>query len=135
MRDGVLIRSPTQQAVYLLINAPGEHIRFRYIHMNPANLDADGVVHGRHVKEGEQIGVVSNYQDRVGGTTSHLHFDAQVFTRDGWLWVNPYTTLVSSYERLIGGRGREYEPPPSLAPIAHAAPLEPATPNAGSGDQ
>ncbi len=135
VRDGVLIRSPTQQAVYLLINAPGEHIRFRYIHMNPANLDADGVVHGRHVKEGEQIGVVSNYQDRVGGTTSHLHFDAQVFTRDGWLWVNPYTTLVSSYERLIGGRGREYEPPPSLAPIAHAAPLEPATPNAGSGDQ
>jgi hypothetical protein len=135
VRDGVLIRSPTQQAVYLLVNAPGEHIRFRYIHMNPANLDADGVVHGRRVKEGEQIGVVSNFQDRVGGTTSHLHFDTQVFTRDGWLWVNPYTTLISSYERLIGGRGREYEPAPSLAPVAHAVPLEPATSNGGSGDQ
>ena len=135
VRDGVLIRSPTQQAVYLLINAPGEHIRFRYIHMNPANLDADGVVHGRRVKEGERIGVVSNYQDRVGGTTSHLHFDTQVFTREGWLWVNPYTTLISSYERLISGRGREYEPAPLLAPVAHATPLEPATPNAGSGDQ
>ena len=135
VRDGVLIRTPTQQAVYLLINAPGEHIRFRYIHMNPANLDADGVVHGRRVQEGERIGVVSNYQDRVGGTTSHLHFDAQVFTRDGWLWVNPYTTLISSYERLIGGRGREYEPAPSLAPVAHAIPIEPATPNGGSGDQ
>ena len=135
VRDGVLIRSPTQQAVYLLINAPGEHIRFRYIHMNPANLDADGVVHGRRVKEGERIGVVSNYQDRVGGTTSHLHFDTQVFTREGWLWVNPYTTLISSYERLIGGRGREYEPLPSLAPVAHAIPFEPVTPNSGSGDQ
>lgn len=136
-RDGVLIRTPTQQAVYLLVNAPGEHIRFRYIHMNPANLDTDGVVHGRRVKEGERIGVVSNYQDRVGGTTSHLHFDTQVFTRDGWLWVNPYTTLVSSYERLIGGRGREYEPPPSLAPVAHAAPLESTNPDGpgGSGDQ
>ena len=135
VRDGVLIRTPTQQAVYLLVNAPGEHIRFRYIHMNPGNLDADGVIHGRYVKEGEQIGVVSNYQDRVGGTTSHLHFDAQVFTRDGWLWVNPYTTLISSYERLIGGRGREYEPAPLLAPVAHAIPLEPAAPNSGSGDE
>jgi len=136
VRDGVLIRTPTQQAVYLLVNAPGEHIRFRYIHMNPANLDADGVVHGRRVQEGERIGVVSNYQDRVGGTTSHLHFDTQVFTRDGWLWVNPYTTLISSYERLIGGRGREYEPPPSPAPVAHALPFEsPPTEGGGSGDQ
>lgn len=136
VRDGVLIRTPTQQAVYLLVNAPGEHIRFRYIHMNPANLDADGVVHGRRVQEGDRIGVVSNYQDRVGGTTSHLHFDTQVFTRDGWLWVNPYATLVSSYERLIGGRGREYEPPPSLAPVAHALPLESSPTDRGdSGDQ
>lgn len=137
VRDGVLLRTPTQQAVYLLVNAPGEHIRFRYIHMNPANLDADGVVHGRRVMEGERIGVVSNYQDRVGGTTSHLHFDTQVFTRDGWLWVNPYTTLISSYERLIGGRGREYEPPPSLAPVAHAVPVESANPDdrGSSGDQ
>ncbi len=134
VRDGVLIRTPSQQAVYLLVNAPGEHIRFRYIHMNPTNLDADGVVHGRRVQEGERVGVVSNFQDRVGGTTAHLHFDTQVFTRDGWLWVNPYTTLISSYERLIGGRGREYEPP-SLAPVAHAIPLESGAPNAGSGDQ
>ncbi len=136
VRDGVLIRTPTQQAVYLLVNAPNEHIRFRYIHMNPANLDADGVVHGRRVKEGEQIGVVSNFQDKVGGTTNHLHFDTQVFTREGWLWVNPYTTLVSSYERLIGGRGREFEPAPSNSPVARAMPTEPATIGpAGSGDQ
>jgi murein DD-endopeptidase MepM/ murein hydrolase activator NlpD len=89
--------------------------------MNPAHMDADGVLHGRRVSEGEKLGLVSNFQDRIGGTTSHLHFDAQVFTRDGWIWINPYTTLVSSYEHLIGGRGREYIPPPPAAPtMAHA---------------
>ena len=51
--------------------------------------------------------MVSNYLDRPNGTSYHLHFDVQVFTRDGWLWVNPYTTLISAYERLIRGRGRE----------------------------
>ncbi|MEH2509117.1 murein DD-endopeptidase MepM/ murein hydrolase activator NlpD [Nitrobacteraceae bacterium AZCC 1564] len=101
--------------------------------MNPARMDEDGVLHGRRVSEGEKIGLVSNFQDRVGGTTSHLHFDVQVFTRDGWIWVNPYTTLISAYERLIGGRGREYISPPPTAPaIAHATlpderPSTPAT--------
>ena len=77
-------------------------------------MDADGVLNGRRVDEGEKIGVVSNYLDYPDGTTTHLHFDVQVFTRDGWLWVNPYVTLIASYERLIGGRGREIvpEPPP-----------------------
>jgi len=123
VRDGVLIRTPTQQAVFLLVNSRNEHIRFRYIHMNPARLDADGVVHGRRVAEGERIGVVSNFQERPGGTTAHLHFDIQVFTRDGWLWVNPYVTLISAYERLIGGRGHDDIPPPREAPaMAHALP-------------
>ena len=40
----------------------------------------------------------------------HLHFDVQVFTRDGWIWVSPYVTLVSAYERLIRARGREVGP-------------------------
>jgi hypothetical protein len=45
-----------------------------------------------------------------------------VFTRDGWLWVNPYVTLVSAYERLIHGRGREIGPePPALPAIAHVS--------------
>ncbi len=123
VRDGVLIRTPTQQAVHLLVNTRNEHVRFRYMHMNPAHLNADGITHGRRVREGERIGMVSNFQDRIGGTTSHLHFDVQVFTRDGWLWVNPYITLISSYERLIGGRGREYVPPSPEAPaMAQAAP-------------
>ena len=125
VRDGVVIRSPKQQAATLQINSRTEHIRFRYMHMNPASLDADGVLNGRSVAEGEKIGVVSNYLDRPNGTSRHLHFDVQVFTRDGWLWVNPYVTLVSAYERLIRGRGREIGPEPMASPaIAHVLPAD-----------
>ncbi|TKW76367.1 MAG: M23 family peptidase, partial [Bradyrhizobium icense] len=46
-----------------------------------------------------------------------------VFTRDGWLWVNPYTTLVSAYERLLHARGREIgNEPVTAAAIAHVLP-------------
>lgn len=108
VRDGVVIRSPQQQAATLQVNSGTEHIRFRYMHMNPFAMDADGLLNGRVLREGEPIGVVSNYLDHPNGTTRHLHFDVQVFTRDGWIWVNPYVTLISAYERLIGARGREY---------------------------
>jgi hypothetical protein len=125
VRDGVLIRSLAQQAATLQINTRNEHMRFRYMHMNPARMDADGVLNGRHVEEGEKIGVVSNYLDHPNGTSRHLHFDVQVFTRDGWLWVNPYVTLVSAYERLIQGRGREIGPDSGPSPaVAHALPQE-----------
>ncbi len=124
VRDAVLIRSPKQQAATLQVNSRNEHIRFRYMHMDPSVMDADGILNGRHVEEGENIGVVSNYLDRPNGTTRHLHFDVQVFTRDGWLWVNPYVTLVSAYEHLIHGRGREVGPHsvPAAADVAHALP-------------
>lgn len=123
VRDGVVIRSAKQQAATLQINTSNEHIRFRYMHMNPSAMDADGVLNGRRVAEGEKIGVVSNYLDHPNGTSRHLHFDVQVFTRDGWLWVNPYTTLVSAYERLIRGRGRELGTEPAgPAAVAHALP-------------
>jgi hypothetical protein len=47
----------------------------------------------------------------------------QVFTRDGWLWVNPYVTLISAYERLIHGHGREIGPHSApVASVAHALP-------------
>ena len=36
VRDGVVIRSLKQQAATLQINTRNEHIRFRYMHMNPA---------------------------------------------------------------------------------------------------
>lgn len=123
VRDGVLIRSLKQQAATLQVNTAKEHIRFRYMHMNPSAMDADGVLSGRQVAEGERIGVVSNYLDRPNGTSLHLHFDVQVFTRDGWIWVSPYTTLISSYERLIGARGREIGiEPQAPAAVAHALP-------------
>jgi hypothetical protein len=93
------------------------------MHMNPSALDADGILNGRRVAEGEKIGVVSNYLDFPNGTSYHLHFDVQVFTRDGWIWVNPYTTLIASYERLIRSRGREIgTDPPAAAAVAHALP-------------
>jgi hypothetical protein len=136
VRDGVLIRSPKQQAVTLLINTGNDHMRFRYMHMNPARMDVDGVLNGRRVEEGERIGVVSNYLDRPNGTTRHLHFDVQVFTRDGWLWVNPYVTLVSAYERLIHGRGREIGPEIAPPPaIAHAAPEDATHPDPQEGTE
>jgi len=126
VRDGVLIRSPKQQAVTLQVNTSREHIRFRYMHMNPFELDADGVLNGRRVDEGERFGAVGNYLDHPNGTTRHLHFDVQVFTPDGWIWVNPYTTLVSAYERLLGGRGHEITPEGQPVAIeVHATPEGP----------
>jgi murein DD-endopeptidase MepM/ murein hydrolase activator NlpD len=116
VRDGIVIRSPKQQAATLQINTRTEHIRFRYMHMNPSAMDSDGLLNGRRVAEGEKIGVVSNFLDHPNGTSRHLHFDVQVFTRDGWIWVNPYVTLISAYERLIRGRGREFGPEIALAP-------------------
>jgi Peptidase family M23 len=134
VRDGVLIRSTKEQAATLQINSRTEHIRFRYMHMNPSSMDADGVLNGRRVAEGEKIGVVSNYLDHPNGTTRHLHFDVQVFTRDGWLWVNPYVTLVSAYERLIRGRGQEFGPEPAVAStVAHALPADVIHPDVNEG--
>ena len=125
VRDGVVIRSLKQQAATLQINTRNEHIRFRYMHMNPASMDDDGLLNGRYVNEGEKIGVVSNYLDHPNGTSRHLHFDVQVFTREGWLWVNPYVTLVSAYERFIRGRGREIGPDSVPSPtVAHALPQD-----------
>jgi murein DD-endopeptidase MepM/ murein hydrolase activator NlpD len=131
-----VIRSPKAQAAMLQINTRNEHIRFRYMHMNPASLDADGIVNGRHVEEGEKIGVVSNYLDRPNGTSRHLHFDVQVFTREGWLWVNPYVTLVLAYECLIRGRGREIGPEIALSPaVAHALPQDVIRPDIHEGTE
>jgi hypothetical protein len=136
VRDAVVIRSPKQQAATLQVNTRNEHIRFRYMHMNPSTLDVDGVLNGRFVAEGEKIGVVSNYLDHPNGTSRHLHFDVQVFTRDGWLWVSPYVTLISAYERLIGGRGREIGPEIAAAPaIAHAQPEEAMHPDPQEGSE
>ena len=115
MRDGAILRRPKQEAVYLFVNTANEHIRFRYLHMLPRKMDEDSLLSGRRVHEGEVIGQVGNFSKKEGGTSYHLHFDVQVPTRDGWVFVNPYMTLVAAYERLIGGRGEEIVPPVTIA--------------------
>jgi hypothetical protein len=107
VRDGAVLRAPRQESIYIVANAPNERIRFRYLHMLPKQFDADGLVSGRFVREGEIIGKVGNFFKRERGTTYHLHFDVQVPTKYGWMFVNPYMTLVAAYERLIRGRGQE----------------------------
>jgi hypothetical protein len=96
--------------------------------MNPKMLDADGVLSGRAVREGELIGKVGTFDRREFGTTYHLHFDTQVMTKYGWVFVNPYMTLVAAYERLLGARGREIkeELEPSVTAAAVAETVEQA---------
>jgi hypothetical protein len=107
VRDAMVLRPAGSMPVYLFVNAPDEHIRFRYLHMSPRQLDADGVDSGRVLAEGEEFGKVGSYFQHERATSYHLHFDMQVPTKYGWVFVNPYMTLVASYERLIGGRGTE----------------------------
>ena len=115
VRDGVILRSPRQEAAYLFVNTGNEHIRFRYLHMNPRKMDADNLLSGRRVHEGEVIGEVSNFSKKEAGTSFHLHFDIQVPTKHGWVFVNPYMTLVAAYERLIGEVGTELSDPSTVA--------------------
>lgn len=107
VRDGTVLRGPRQEGLAIVANEPGAHLRFRYLHMNPKIIDDGGFFSGRTVRQGEIIGQVGNFSGRAAGTSYHLHFDMQVPTKDGWVWVNPYMTLVASYERLIGARGTE----------------------------
>jgi len=137
VRDGLALRDPGDEALYLVVNVPGEHIRFRYLHMNPHLLDAASMVSGRALAAGEVIGAVDNYQEFDGGTSYHLHFDVQVPTREGWLFVNPYMTLVAAYERLIGARGTVVNDSMFAAASATPAPSKidgqtPASPNNGA---
>src|SRR5262249_20022343 len=104
-------RALSQEALFIVTNAPNEHIRVRYLHMLPRQFNSDGMVSGRLVREGEVIGKVGNFFRRERGTTYHLHFDIQVPTKYGWVFVNPYMTLIASYERLIQARGRELQEP------------------------
>jgi len=131
--DGMVLRARKQEAVFLFVNSPTAHIRVRYIHMNPKQLDGDGMLSGKRLAEGETVGRVGNYNDYERGTTYHLHFDMQVPTEFGYVFVNPYMTLVSAYERLIGARGTEITdvvsaPPPAAATGASKADTPAAEP-------
>jgi len=130
VHDGILRRMPGDIGVYIVVNNENEHVRFRYLHMNPKFMDADGLQNGRPVKAGEILGKVATWGDFESGTSYHIHFNIQVFTKVGWVWVNPYMTLVAAYERLIGGRGTEIMPgqPAPLIPDKSPVILHPAPP-------
>ena len=82
------------EALFLLVNEPNEQIRFRYLHMSPDRMDTAGLLTGKRVAEGAKLEKVGNYlEGKENNTTYHLHFDIQVPTKDGWVWVNPFMTL------------------------------------------
>src|SRR5262249_35378577 len=60
-RKAQVLRAPTQEALQIVVNAPNERLRFRYLHMLPKQFNADGIVSGRLVREGEVIGKVGNF--------------------------------------------------------------------------
>jgi hypothetical protein len=123
VHDGVIRRTRGNLSAYIVANTENEHVRFRYLHMNPKFMDADGLLNGRQVSEGEIIGKVATWGDYESGTSYHLHFNIQVFTSIGWVWVNPYMTLVAAYERLIGGRGTEIAPGEPAPPVPIKLPV------------
>ena len=134
VHDGIIRRMPGDLGAYIVFNDANNHVRFRYLHMNPKMLDDAGIVNGRQVSQGEIVGKVADWGDFENGTSYHIHFNMQVFTAVGWVWVNPYMTLVAAYERLIGGRGTEIlpgEPAPTIPDkppvILHPAPAPLAT--------
>jgi hypothetical protein len=122
--DGMLLRPRRQEALLLFVNSRNAHLRLRYLHMNPKMLDGEGAISGRVVHKGEVLGQIGNYDEYEHGTTYHLHFDMQVPTAIGYVFVNPYMTLVASYEQLIGARGTEVapnDPPPQPAVASNDA--------------
>ncbi|MBK8996712.1 MAG: peptidoglycan DD-metalloendopeptidase family protein [Myxococcales bacterium] len=70
---------------------------YRYLHMGSLAVST-----GQTVKKGDPLGKVSN---EFGGTptTVHLHFDLeQNVSGIGKVFVPPYTSLVESYQALVG---------------------------------
>jgi hypothetical protein len=128
VHDGMVLRSPGQDALKIFVDGDGEHLLFRYLHMNPTTTDANGFVSGRMVHAGETVGNVSNYLGGHPVTSYHLHFDMLAPTKDGWAFVNPYMTLVLAYERLIGGRGTQIPDEVRGSAVATAKTGAPAAP-------
>ena len=87
--DSMVLRARKHEALLFFLDTPNAHLRVRYMHMSPKRMDAAGLLSGRQVKRGEDIGQVGNYNDFAGGTTYHLHFDLQVPTGSGGRWSIP----------------------------------------------
>lgn len=79
-------------------------VRHRFLHMDMSTVT---VSVGQRVTRGQRLGKVSNDFDGVP-TTIHLHYDMYKFVSGlGSVYVSPYTTLVDSYEALLGYSGTE----------------------------
>lgn len=99
--------------------------RYDYLHM--ANV---AVKEGERVKQGTQLGQVSN-QFNGEATTVHLHFNIkQNVSGIGSVYVPTYLSLVRSYEYHLGIRTRTPDagPPPPPPPVAEPAPVVKETP-------
>jgi murein DD-endopeptidase MepM/ murein hydrolase activator NlpD len=131
--DSMILRARKDEALLFFVNTSNAHLRVRYMHMSPERMDAAGLLSGRRVTRGEDVGQVGNYNDFAGGTTYHLHFDLQVPTEVGWSLVNPYMTLVAAYEHLLGARGREIKPGDPV-PASAAVPPVVGHPDYGEAD-
>jgi len=111
VRDGMILRENWHESFLLHVNTANERLRFRYLHMHPRQMNQARIFSGRAVREGDVLGKVGNFNRRDRGTSYHLHFEMEVPTRDGWVRVNPYMTLVAAYEHLIQARGVEIMAP------------------------
>ncbi|MEP7032021.1 MAG: hypothetical protein ABI830_13890, partial [Pseudolabrys sp.] len=123
VHDGIIRRLAGNIGLYIVVNSKDERVRFRYLHMNPNMMDSEGWLNGRVVSEGEILGRVATWGDYENGTSYHINFNIQVFTKIGWVWVNPYTSLVAAYERLINGRGTEILPGQPAPPVPVKLPV------------
>ncbi len=98
----MILREAWNDSFFLVVNAPGERMSLS----SPAiciraSSTMTASVSGHAVKEGEPLSTIGNFNRRPGWTTTHLHFEVLVPTRDGWVRVNPYMTLVAAYEHLV----------------------------------
>jgi hypothetical protein len=86
-----------------LLGASG--IRHRFLHMT---MSALAVSVGQNVSPGQRLGRVSNTTGGTYSTTIHLHYDMYKYVAGvGSTYVSPYSTLVDSYENLLGYSGIE----------------------------
>ena len=116
----------THVGTYSVYLTAEDGTRYDYLHLakDPAVKEGDSV------RQGEQLGLVSN-QFNGESTTIHLHFSIkQNVAGVGSVYVPTYLSLVQSYEYHLGIRTRTPDagPPPPPPPITREPPVVKETP-------
>jgi murein DD-endopeptidase MepM/ murein hydrolase activator NlpD len=124
VEDGIVV-SIGSYSLYLVGSETG--IKYTYLHMEPSSLQ---VATHNFVKKGQRLGRVSNVMppDR---TTTHLHFEIQLPSSNGFNFASPYMSLVMAYQRLLAeSSGGTTSPSTPVAPdvVAKASPTVIANP-------